>query len=293
MPLLARAHPMRSMSALVVRRDILETMARRTKTAAPLVAGALQELQASVSEQEIGRLIGRVQKVSAPADAGRLGWVVIDISRGALAAGRDLAADHVPQALGPPARDLARSTLTERATRWAEKRSSTLVVAVDEGVKEAIRAVIATGVKANLHTRALTKLVRETIPLDPRRAKSLANMRVRLATIDTPDDVAEKRIARYAAKLLTQRAEVIARTEVFSAINEGRIDLWRELAREKVVEERAIVRQWLTARDERICEICEGIDGATSGLEGDFMGVAGMPPVHPACRCTVTIEVKT
>jgi SPP1 gp7 family putative phage head morphogenesis protein len=78
---------------------------------------------------------------------------------------------------------------------------------------------------------------------------------------------------RDAADLGTQRATVIARTEVMKAVNQG------SKAR---YEEAGIKSEWLTTHDERLCDECAGYDGKLSPEETD-----GLPPAHPNCRCTV------
>lgn len=40
--------------------------------------------------------------------------------------------------------------------------------------------------------------------------------------------------------------------------------------------------QWLTARDERVCPTCRGLDGTTYKFNDSYR-----PPAHPSCRCSV------
>jgi SPP1 gp7 family putative phage head morphogenesis protein len=70
------------------------------------------------------------------------------------------------------------------------------------------------------------------------------------------------------------RAQTIARTEILGASNQGNLLGYKESGIGQV--------EWLTARDERTCEICNPMDG-------DIENIGDAPPLpastHPNCRC--------
>jgi len=68
------------------------------------------------------------------------------------------------------------------------------------------------------------------------------------------------------------RAELIARTEVMYALNQGAIDRCRQSGFEKV--------QWLAGPDDRICDECMENDGSVYEI-----GTEPSLPLHPNCRC--------
>ena len=79
------------------------------------------------------------------------------------------------------------------------------------------------------------------------------------------------------------RAEMIARTEVLRATN---------FATNEAYKQSGIVKskEWLTALDERTCEICTPLDTKIVGVNESFntsVGAVDFPPVHPRCRCTI------
>lgn len=92
------------------------------------------------------------------------------------------------------------------------------------------------------------------------------------------------------------RSETIARTEVIKASNFASEEAWRQSG---VVEG----KEWLTAEDERVEEMCAAMDGKIVSLqgsyfeEGDTLSVGDQsltfdatndfPPLHPNCRCTI------
>lgn len=87
------------------------------------------------------------------------------------------------------------------------------------------------------------------------------------------------------------RAEVIARTETMNASNEGQQQLW-EQAQEAGFLTGEEKKEWITTPDDRLCPICEPMDGVTVAMSEDF-NVDGdqvdNPPAHPNCRCTIAL----
>jgi len=79
------------------------------------------------------------------------------------------------------------------------------------------------------------------------------------------------------------RGSLIAVTEVTRAYSRGNLVAWKESG---VVSG----KEWQTARDERVCQICAPLDGKIVELEGSFQTAEGLdnvgdPPAHPGCRC--------
>lgn len=81
------------------------------------------------------------------------------------------------------------------------------------------------------------------------------------------------------------RAELIARHETIQAVSEG-----QRLAWDQAVEDGYLTgkekRVWIVTPDERLCEICEALDGETAGLGEQYANEYDGPPAHVNCRCT-------
>jgi SPP1 gp7 family putative phage head morphogenesis protein len=118
-----------------------------------------------------------------------------------------------------------------------------------------------------------------------------------------------------ALEIARNRAEMIARTEVLKASNRGS---WLSYRQSGLVEGKA----WLATYDQRTCEACSEMDGATMPLDEPFFkkgkphtfsnpgeafegipteGGVDMkfdyeeiqhPPLHPNCRCTLVAILK-
>lgn len=84
------------------------------------------------------------------------------------------------------------------------------------------------------------------------------------------------------------RAKLIATTETTRAYAEGEMAGARALESEGWFE---YIKEWQTANDDRVCPICQPLQGATvNGTKGQFESIAGMllsPPAHPGCRCWI------
>lgn len=91
------------------------------------------------------------------------------------------------------------------------------------------------------------------------------------------------------------RAETIARTETMKASNVGQQQAW-----DQAVEQGLLLgteqQEWITTPDDKLCPICESLDGQTVGLDESFSDDSGDeydgPPAHPNCRCTVGLSLE-
>ncbi|CAB5220342.1 Phage head morphogenesis domain containing protein [uncultured Caudovirales phage] len=107
----------------------------------------------------------------------------------------------------------------------------------------------------------------------------------------------DKMVAAYERKYLRHRSETIARTEALRTTNFGVQDAWRQAIEGGKANESLVRRQWIVAKDERLCEVCAPVPGLNPkrGVKFDQpfatpKGPVMLPPVHPNCRCTVFLR---
>lgn len=88
------------------------------------------------------------------------------------------------------------------------------------------------------------------------------------------------------------RADLIARTETMTASNAGQVGAW-----EQAIDEGLLTglegKEWITTPDDRLCPVCEPMDGVVVAFNEDFDtedGRVSYPPAHPNCRCTVGLS---
>lgn len=86
-----------------------------------------------------------------------------------------------------------------------------------------------------------------------------------------------------------ERAALIARHETMLAASEGQRQAWDQAVDEGLLDEDS-QRTWIVVGDDKVCPICEGLDGKTAKLGESYVGDDGEeydgPPAHVACRCT-------
>lgn len=147
-------------------------------------------------------------------------------------------------------------TTNPEAVRWVEEHATELIADISETTREQIRLIISEGFT---------------------EGRTIDEM-----TADLEDAVGD-----------SVRAERIARTETMRASNEGQSQLWDQAIEEGLLngDEQ---KEWIVTPDDRLCPVCEPMDGVTVGLNDDF-DVEGdaiqEPPAHPNCRCTVGLSI--
>jgi SPP1 gp7 family putative phage head morphogenesis protein len=89
-----------------------------------------------------------------------------------------------------------------------------------------------------------------------------------------------KRIAEVYQKAKDYRTDRIARTETATAANQGTLEAYKQSG---VVKK----KEWITADDERLCDLCAPMDGEVVNIDDNFSAGISAPPLHPNCRCTI------
>jgi hypothetical protein len=81
----------------------------------------------------------------------------------------------------------------------------------------------------------------------------------------------------------SSRAEMIARTEIMTAANEGQRQAWGQAVDEGLLSPDS-QRVWIAT--DGCCDECDALDGQTADLDGEYEDGVDGPPLHPNCRCT-------
>jgi SPP1 gp7 family putative phage head morphogenesis protein len=183
-----------------------------------------------------------------------------------------------------------------RAIGWAQVRSGLTIKQVNEYSRQAVSKIIQDGLRSKLTMEQVQANIQKVVGLDSRQATALA----RFYESSIQDGVlkglsyeeavvrAEKQGDKYRERLWKQRAERIARTELAEAANQGRFTSWQEADRQGLLP-KGTKKRWLTAPDERTCEICGALNGVVVGWDEVFSTGKMMPTAHPNCRCTALI----
>lgn len=136
-----------------------------------------------------------------------------------------------------------------------------------------------------MDVKELARAIRPTVGLTTRQAQAAYN-RYQQAIADgySPDKAREIQ-AKYAERLHRTRAETIAVTEMAYAYNYGQQAYMEQCIKDGLIG--GARKKWMTAFDERVCEVCGKLDGEEAEMDAPFSIGVPVPPAHPRCRCTV------
>lgn len=180
------------------------------------------------------------------------------------------------------------------AATYARRASSRLITHINESQREAVRNLVETSVATGRTVQDIARDIRNVVGLRPDQVDSLGKFRERISQREGLSvDQIEGKVRRYADALLRQRGELIARTEVLSAANNGQVETWMEARRAGLIDQ-TFGKEWVVTPDELLCPICESLDnqvvGLTEQFESDEADAVAHPPAHPQCRCSLILS---
>jgi SPP1 gp7 family putative phage head morphogenesis protein len=183
-------------------------------------------------------------------------------------------------------------TMRPAAAAIAERSAAQLVRGITKDTRETIRKTVSESFAKGISPRDTATRIRAVIGLTPRQAGAVSKLHQSLAAKDVPAKTIATRVDRYAAKLLKQRAEMIARTEIIAASTKGQIETWEDAKRRGVLAD-DLQKTWITTPDDKLCPICAPMDGVKVEVSEQFR-VDGEsldgPPAHPNCRCSLGLS---
>jgi len=201
-------------------------------------------------------------------------------------------------------------TLTEaNAVQIAQQRAGQLVAGINADSQEAIRTVLAASMNGDYTPQETARLVRSVVGLDPRRAQAVVNYRDGLSMVQAGDmtpqaimdqftlsrrvgqtlsqDRVDMLVSQYADRQLASRATTISRTETMRAAQDGQNALWDEAANRGLFDPATAELVWVIT--DEACDDCQENEAASPIPYGSEWP-AGDPPVHPNCRCDISLD---
>lgn len=178
----------------------------------------------------------------------------------------------------------------EEAVLWAEARAAELVREVSVDTRKTLRQLATDGIRNGVPPRTTARLMRSHVGLTARMSEWVQRKPL-------------EQQAAYREYLIRWRAETIARTETIRAANMGQQFIWREAARQGLIDPATARRVWVVTPDDRLCSFCAPMDGQLVALEEEFrsgeiatskgprsLGSTLTPPLHPRCRCALALR---
>lgn len=180
---------------------------------------------------------------------------------------------------------------------FAQKRAGELIRSIDEATRQSVRNIITDAFANQVSPQITAMRIQNVIGLHPQWAKAVVELEkretARLIKAGYSEEKATKTAqasaSAYSDRLKQARATTIARTEIQIAQNQGRYEGWKQASDAGYVDP-ASTKTWITAKDERTCDICGPLDGETVGWLGTFSIGLEAPIVHPNCRCAMVIN---
>jgi hypothetical protein len=192
------------------------------------------------------------------------------------------------------------------AVEYAKTTLSRIVQPYQDGAKELIQSEVTRAMQGEQTVMDVARGIRDQIGLDANRVHRVDLEYERLLEAGVPEKDIDRRIGKFMERLSTERAELIARTEIHRAAGQGQLDSWREAVAAGTLDPTEWQRVWhaVMPDDGRTCDECQLMDGQTvEGFEGGFTTNSEGEAVdngfgeqmefadrHIGCRCVIRLE---
>jgi hypothetical protein len=294
----ARSRSYMSKVRVVVTQPRLDAM--RDMMAQPIKAnlfGGIQTIKANVDPDEMKRAFMRKNYAGIKE---QVGAHVDDVmTRGLSESVRHVAGETIARMPELADAGLRYNHTNPRVQKYIAEKAGNLVTTNEKGLDAAVRAMTRSSMTKGLNYDQAANMVRDSIGLNAPQADALARYQANLAQRDIPADVIETMVSAQSEKMLDYRAEMIARTEVRNAQNQGQLDVWQHARDEGLVPANSR-KVWQV--DGNPCkEWCEQMDGEPVELDSPWRVVSTVngriamvdipSEIHPQCQCQMQIEM--
>jgi SPP1 gp7 family putative phage head morphogenesis protein len=283
---------------------------------------ALREIANAIERGDAGQVIAILDvqgKLEAAANGAGLATGVRslrEVIQQTYAAGAAAAIRELPERISL---ELAFDLLNQRAVNFLRTYSFSLIREISQDTALAIRNVVLGAFQQGGHPYAQAREIRDLIGLTESQARAVDTFRRALESREADQirqalerglrdkrfdptlrsaleggsmsqEQIDRMVSRYYERALAYRAETIARTETIRASMAGEHEAWRQAAEQGLLDTARTRRIWITAHDERVCPVCQPLNGVQVRLGEPFTGGIDAPPAHPRCRCSVGIK---
>ena len=181
------------------------------------------------------------------------------------------------------------------ALKWIEQYAADEIVAITDSQREAVKEIVLAGYRDGITYQEQARMIRQIVGLDPRRAIAVTNLENRLRKKGKfSEDQIAKKSAKYAKRLLNQRARTIAVQEAVTAAAQGFYETTKGAVGRGILDPQKYAGYRIVTGDERLCPQCSALAGETRELPDGVYPSTGShtPKVHVLCRCVEGIQEK-
>lgn len=175
------------------------------------------------------------------------------------------------------------------AENWLLDFAGTEITALSQQDLKMVRAVLAEGQAKKWTYKETAKVLRQVIGLNEPQYRAWQKY---TDNLQVPASRRAELSERYYNKLLKYRAETIGLTESHKATGKAWTNAVDKYVQDGTLSKDKYEYYWLTAPDERMCDICGGMSGETTDLTSRSFPGGEFPPIHPRCRCTAIVKRK-
>lgn len=197
--------------------------------------------------------------------------------------------------LPAPVRAALRWDLANPAIRdYINKKIARLVQDITHETRVQVREMVTRSFERALTPREAAEEIQGSIGLHKRYREALRNYRRGLMEKGIAGNKLSNLLDRRENELLKSRAMTVARTETRQAVNHGQRTVWREAARQGLIDKQEAKRVWVID-GEGVCDICEPMDGVETTIDEPFISPTIGPTepgeAHPNCACVEVLEL--
>jgi len=188
--------------------------------------------------------------------------------------------------------DMVFDMISPTAIDYANKMAARSITNVSTAAQQSIREVLRQVLQQDMTIAQMRRFVNSRVGLLPSHIGAVQRYYRTLIDGGTPFRRAQVLADEYASRLRTYRADMITRTEIAAAQSWGQWATWQQMRDEKLIPLDAF-RIWMTAQDERVCDVCGPMNRQVTSLDGQWdtpNGPVTLPTdIHPNCRCAMGI----
>lgn len=187
-------------------------------------------------------------------------------------------------------------TVTDpNALKWLKQYGAEEIKYISDSQRKAIKDIVTRGYADGVTYQQQAREIKQLIGLDPRRAEAVQRMRAKLLERGLiSDEKIDRRAARYAEKLLNQRARNIAVQEATTAGARAFYETTADACSRGILDPHIYEGYRIVTGDERLCAQCSGLAGEARRLpDGAYQSGSVTPKLHALCRCVEGVRAFT
>jgi len=181
--------------------------------------------------------------------------------------------------------------MDEDATLAQRDLQREMILVMGARARETVLGVTMRGARAGLSAVMIAGMIKGGLWIADRNAAAIDAMVARMRSEGLKERLVLTARARAILRALRIRARAIAASETTRILARASRYMWRLGIKLGALDPNVAEVEWETERDNRVCPVCEPLDGDVLTLREylDSGFDAGEPPLHVLCRCRLRL----